>query len=176
VNHWPSNTRTAGGGHGLLLHEGRAPRTYWSVAHARSHGLPCNSGRSALTASLSRPARASYVLRPVGLQIPPMVDRCPEGFSKAVTLLAAPPVSAAIATPSNGMRNANVPNANSRYEWPARRASLPRALPRPQCSPAGRRRIDDAATAALSSRVKLRDLLDDVLLRFLGELRIDRHR
>ncbi len=50
---------------------GERSRRHWSVAPARSHGLPCNSGRSALTTSLSRPARASHVLRPVGLQTHP---------------------------------------------------------------------------------------------------------
>ncbi len=42
-----------------------------SVARAESSGLPGYSGRSALASSLSRPARASHVLRPVGLQIRP---------------------------------------------------------------------------------------------------------
>ncbi len=42
-----------------------------SVARAESSGLPGYSGRSALASSLSRPARASHVLRPVGLPIRP---------------------------------------------------------------------------------------------------------
>ena len=50
---------------------GERSHRYWSVAQARSHGLPRNSGGSALTTSLSRPARASHVLRPVGLQTHP---------------------------------------------------------------------------------------------------------
>ena len=50
---------------------GERSRHHWSVTPARSDGLPRNSGRSALTTSLSRPARASHVLRPVGLQTHP---------------------------------------------------------------------------------------------------------
>src|SRR5439155_15019490 len=46
--------------------------------------------------SLSRPARASLKLRPVGLQTQPIVSRCPESFNKLVTLL-----PAAIATGAN---------------------------------------------------------------------------
>ncbi len=42
----------------------------WSVARAESSGLPSYSGRSALASSLSRPTRASPVLRPVGLPTP----------------------------------------------------------------------------------------------------------
>src|SRR6266849_9667133 len=50
---------------------GERSRRHWSVAPARSHGLPRNSGGSALTTSLSRPAQASHVLQPVGLQTHP---------------------------------------------------------------------------------------------------------
>ncbi len=48
-----------------------------SVARAGSGGLPCFEGRSALTTCLSRPARASHVLRPVGLPIRPWRTRVP---------------------------------------------------------------------------------------------------
>jgi hypothetical protein len=50
---------------------GERPHGHRSVAPMRSSGLPCFSGRSALATSLSRPARASHTLRPVGLQTHP---------------------------------------------------------------------------------------------------------
>src|SRR5579864_3565630 len=45
------------------------PHRYRSVVPCR-RGLPCFSGRSASTTSLSRPAQASLALRPAGLLVP----------------------------------------------------------------------------------------------------------
>jgi hypothetical protein len=61
-----------------------------SVARAASRGLPGYSGRSALAASLSRPARASHVLRPVGLPIRPRRTHVPGASPSRLPLLGAP--------------------------------------------------------------------------------------
>src|SRR3989441_11520325 len=46
---------------------GERPRGHWSVAPTRPSGLPSFHSRSALTSLLSRLARASLTLQPVGL-------------------------------------------------------------------------------------------------------------
>jgi hypothetical protein len=56
---------------------GERPRPPRSVPRTASSGLPGYSGRSALASSLSRPARASHVLRPVGLPIRPWRTHVP---------------------------------------------------------------------------------------------------
>src|SRR5262249_47489815 len=68
---------------------GGRPRRHWSIAPAASSGLPCSNGRSALTTSLSRPARASLTLRPVDSQTHPWWADVPR--ASAIRLPSSPP-------------------------------------------------------------------------------------
>jgi hypothetical protein len=68
---------------------GERSRCHWSVAPAGSSGLPCSNGRSALTTSLSRPARASLALRPADSQTHPWWADVPR--ASAIRLPSSPP-------------------------------------------------------------------------------------
>jgi hypothetical protein len=68
---------------------GESPRGHRSVAPTESSGLSCPKSRSTLTTSLSRLARASHVLRPVGLQTHPRWANVPR--ASAIRLPSSPP-------------------------------------------------------------------------------------
>jgi len=64
-------------------------RGHRSVAPTESFGLPCPACRSALTTSLSRLARASHALQPVGLQTHPQWANVPR--ASAIRSPSSPP-------------------------------------------------------------------------------------